>query len=45
MALHNELNHNAVPEILAFLDFKLTGTDTQFLDRYIRWRLDHPIVK
>jgi len=44
MAVHDELNHNAVPEILAFLDFKLSSADTQFLDVYIRWRLDHPIV-
>ena len=45
MALHDELNPQAVPEILAFLDFKLAANDAEFLERYIRWRMDHPIVK
>ena len=45
MALHDELNSQAVPEILAFLDFKLAANDAEFLERYIRWRMDHPIVK
>ena len=45
MAVHDELSHGAVPEILAFLDFKVSSTDAEFLERYVRWRIDHPIVK
>ena len=43
MALHDELKSEAVPEILAFLDFKLSSTDAEFLERYMRWRVDHPL--
>ena len=45
MALHDELTPEAVPEIVAFLDFQLSNGDAEFLQRYIRWRLDHPILK
>lgn len=45
MAVHDDLSRDAVPEILAFLDFKLSSTDAEFLERYVRWRIDHPIVK
>jgi hypothetical protein len=34
-----------VPEILAFLDFKVTSTDYEFLKRYMEWRTANPIVK
>ena len=44
-ALHDELDSDIVPEILAFLDFKMSTTDAEFMERYIRWRRDHPIVK
>jgi hypothetical protein len=45
VSLREKLNPEAVPEILAFLDFKLSSTDEQFLERYIRWRMDNPIAK
>ena len=45
MAAHDELSRDAVPEILAFLDFKVSNRDAEFLNRYVRWRLEHPIVK
>ena len=41
----DELSPSAVPEILAFLDFKMTSTDQEFLKRYIEWRLANPITK
>lgn len=44
-ALHDELDADIVPEILAFLDFKMSTTDAEFMDRYIRWRRDNPLVK
>ena len=44
-SVRDELSADAVPEILAFLDFKLSSTDGDFLVRYIQWRIAHPIVK
>jgi len=40
-----ELSPDLVPEILAFLDFKMSKPDREFLDRYLQWRTDNPIVK
>ena len=41
----DDLGVDAVPEILAFLDFKVTSTDYEFLKRYMEWRIANPIVK
>ena len=38
-SVHDELRKDAVPEILAFLDFKLSNTGREFLVRYIEWRM------
>ena len=35
----------AIEDVIAVLDFALTKTDGEFLMEYIRWRMDHPIVK
>jgi hypothetical protein len=40
-----DLAMEVVPEILAFLDFRLSSTDAEFLVRYVRWRIQNPIVK
>ena len=45
MSLREEPNAEAVPEILAFLDFKLSSGDEEFLEGYIRWRIGNPIAK
>ena len=34
-----------VPEILAFLDFKATSLEFEFLKRYMKWRMDHSIAR
>jgi hypothetical protein len=36
---------DVVPELLTLLDFRISSTDYEFLKLYIRWRIDHPIVK
>jgi len=41
----DELSPDAVTEILAFLDFKMSSTDQDFLHRYVEWRMANPIVK
>lgn len=35
----------AVEDVIGLLDFTLTKTDGEFLMDYVRWRMDHPIVK
>jgi len=42
---HNDLSPHTAPEIMAFLDFRMTNSDAEFLRRYIQWRMEHPIVK
>ena len=44
-AVRDDLGPDAVPEILAFLDFRLSSTDQEFLRRYMEWRMANPIVK
>jgi len=43
--LQDQLKADAVPAILALLDFKLASTDWEFLKYYLRRRMDNPIVK
>jgi hypothetical protein len=45
MSVGDYLGPDVVPEILAFLDFKVSSTDYDFLKRYMQWRMDNPIVK
>jgi hypothetical protein len=45
LSVREELSPDVVPEILAFLDFKIAATDREFLDRYLQWRTQNPIVK
>jgi hypothetical protein len=44
--LQDKLKADAVPAILALLDFRVSGADWEFLKRYILWRMDksHPEV-
>ena len=41
----DHLGPDMVPEILAFLDFKVTSTDYEFLKCYMEWRMNHPIAQ
>jgi hypothetical protein len=45
MSERDYLGPDVVPEILAFLDFKVSATDYEFLQRYMQWRMENPIVK
>ena len=45
MSERDYLGPDVVPEILAFLDFKVSATDYEFLQRYMQWRMKNPIVK
>jgi hypothetical protein len=45
MSERDDLGPDLVPEILAFLDFKVSSTDYEFLKRYMEWRMANPIAK
>jgi len=45
MSVRDYLGPDVVPEILAFLDFKISSTDYEFLKRYMEWRMENPIVR
>ena len=45
VSVRQELDSRAVAEILAFLDFKISSTDSDFLERYVQWRIANPITK
>ena len=35
----------AVEDVIAAVDFPLNKADGEFLLGYVRWRMDHPVVK
>ena len=45
IALEGRLQISSIGEVLKTLSFVMTGTDAAFLVNYIRWRMDHPMVK
>lgn len=45
ISVEGRLDLASIQEVIMVLNFMMTGTDTQFLVEYIRWRMDHPIVK
>jgi hypothetical protein len=45
MSERDYLGPDVVPEILAFLDLKVSNTDYEFLERYMQWRMANPIAK
>ena len=36
---------SSIPEVAASLHFMLSRSDSEFLVKYIRWRIDNPIAK
>ena len=34
-----------IEDVIAALDFAMSKSDSEFLVKYVRWRMDHPIVK
>jgi hypothetical protein len=35
----------AIEDVIAVLNFTMSKSDREFLVKYVRWRMDHPIVK
>jgi hypothetical protein len=44
-AVEGTLSPLALPELAEDLSFLFTRTDSEFLVKYIRWRLDNPILR
>ena len=40
---HDKLDHSSIPKITRTLTFLMSRAESQFLARYIEWRMDHPI--
>jgi len=45
ISVEGRLTLASIQEVITVLNFMMTGTDTEFLVEYIRWRMDHPIAK
>jgi hypothetical protein len=45
IALEGRLYPTAIDEIIALLSFTMTRSDSEFLVKYIRWRMDNPIAR
>jgi hypothetical protein len=45
LSLDEPLAPDILPEVLAMLDFRVSGSDKDFFDHYFQWRMDNPIVK
>ena len=35
----------SIADVIALLNFTMSKSESEFLVRYVRWRMDHPIVK
>ena len=44
-ALGGKLDATVIDLLASVLPFTMADSDTKFLVRYIRWRMDNPIVK
>jgi hypothetical protein len=45
IAIEGRLYPTAIDEIIAQLSFTMTRSDSEFLVKYIRWRMDNPIAR
>ncbi len=40
---HNKLDSFVIPGVTRALSFFMSRAESQFLVRYVQWRMDHPI--
>lgn len=45
ICIEGRLDLAAIQEVVNVLDFLMTGSDGEFLERYIQWRMANPIAK
>ena len=43
--IEGKLSTRAIEDVIAVLNFALSRSDSEFLVKYIRWRMDNPIWK
>ena len=42
-SMHGKLDSFVIPEVTRALSFLMSRTESQFLVKYVNWRMDHPI--
>ena len=45
LSIDGELTEISAVEILVLLSFRMSNTDSEFLERYVPWRMANPIPK
>jgi len=45
MEIEGKLHPTAIKDVITALNFSPSGSDSEFLVDYIRWRMEHPIWK
>jgi SOS response regulatory protein OraA/RecX len=45
LSIDSNLSPTAIEEVITKLDFTMWRSDSEFLVKYIRWRMENPIAK
>jgi len=45
LAIDGKLYPTAIEDVITVLDFSMSKSDSEFLVKYMRWRMDNPIQK
>jgi hypothetical protein len=45
LSIGGRLYPTAIEDVIRVLDFSMSKSDSEFLVKYIRWRMDNPIAK
>jgi len=43
--MEGRLDSSVIPEVVAALDFTMSRADSEFMVRYLQWRMANPIPK
>jgi hypothetical protein len=45
LSIDGKLYPTAIEDVITVLDFSMSKSDSEFLVKYMRWRMDNPIQK
>ena len=45
LAVESKLYPTAIEDVIKVLDFAMSRHDSEFLVKYLRWRMDNPIAR
>jgi len=45
ISMEGRLDSSVIPEVVAALDFTMSRADSEFMVRYLQWRMANPIPK